>query len=584
MKRSFLLIAIVFSFMIGAFGQQPVPKTAIEIRSEGKSLLDQGKIDEAIKKFEESIKADPKDVNTLMALGSAYLQEKNYSKAEEAYRKAVTLSPENGMVNAALCASLGYQKKFDEALKACDDAYRLDPKSDSINAVRLETMFLSGKDAREVLRQLDLAVGNFHQSIIMLRSAANIYIAVRNYTYAATLLERLIGFEPNVAEYHGRLAEVYLRLARDTESLAEARKAIELDSSNPYGNYAMACIFYELGQYRDASDLFSRIPPNTRWLGDARRFLALSLGNLGHASEAADILIEIVQQNPKDIQLQYELAEQLLNSKRNREAVEIYTRIDQLAPNNLAVISGLGMANMNLANFDEAIYYFDKGLSLRPGMPELVELSRVSRARRNSASEIVEITESVNSNPKDVILLMKLGRRLAHLNRIEEADKYFQRIYELDAPQPEAYVLIGIAYSEAGQKNKAIDAYRRSLAKEENADAYLNLATVLSDQGKFDEATAAYEKFLKFRPNDAPGIMSIYAAHLEKAGKRREALTMYRRTLAIAPTDAISLFHAGILSLKLGEPDAAKTYLEALKTFDGDLARKLEACIRLRIW
>jgi hypothetical protein len=78
--------------------------------------------------------------------------------------------------------------------------------------------------------------------------------------------------------------------------------------------------------------------------------------------------------------------------------------------------------------------------------------------------------------------------------------------------------------------------------------------------------------------------MSIYAAHLEKAGKRREALTMYRRTLAITPSDGTSLFHAGILSLKLGEPDAAKTYLEALKTVDADLARKLEACIRLRIW
>lgn len=410
MIRPLLPFAIVLCLMISVFGQQPAPKTAAEISTEGQTLLKEGKIDEAIKKFEESIKADPKDVNTLLSLGSAYSLVKDYAKAEQAYKKAVTLWPENGMIQAALCGSLGNQRKFDEALVACEEAYRLDPKSDSVNAVRLETMFLSGRDPRTVLRQLDLAVANFHQSVLMLRSAANIYIAVRNYTYAATLLERLIDFEPNVAEYHGRLAEVYLRLARDTEALAEARKAIELDSTNPYGNYGMACIFYELGQYQEASDLFSKIPPNTRWLGDARRLYALSLGELGRSSESADILKELDRGNSTDIQLKYELAQQLADANRHEEAIELYSLLNKLAPNNIVILSGLGMSNMTLANFDEAVKYFDQALAIKPTQPELIELSRVAHVRQHLSVDIVEMLEEVKLNPNDVAALLILGR------------------------------------------------------------------------------------------------------------------------------------------------------------------------------
>lgn len=585
MRKHLLFVFVIVAVLtVSALSQQMPKETAAGLTNEALTLLNEGKIEESIKKFKDSIKLDDEQVKAFLGLGTAYLRMREHSKAEEAYRRAVALSPENAESNAALCASLANQRNFDEAQTFCDEAYRLNPESESVNAVRLETMLLSGRDPREVLRQLDLAVNNFRQSTMILKAAANIYIAVRNYAYAAALIERLIGYEPNVADHHGRLAQVYLHLARDADALAEARTAIRFDDTNPYANYAMGSIFYELGQYEEASEAFSKIPAGIRWLDDARRLYALCLGELGRPSEAADILKEVVQQFPQNIQFQFELANQLLNSKRYEEAIPVYLQIDQLAPNNVSIIGSLGMAYMNLAKFDEAVKYFDKALALKPEMWSVKELNRVAHVRQRLPVDVIEMEANVKADPNDIEALLKLGRAYAYLHRLNEAEKCFDKIYELDSPDPKTYQSIGIAYAEIGNSEKAMAAFRTSLSKGETAGAYLNLAQELSEHARFTEATEAYEKFFKLHTESAPAIMGGYAMHLEKAGKRREALEMYRRSLAIDPNDSVHLFRAGILSLKLGEPDAAKTYLETLKVADSDLARKLAACIRLRIW
>lgn len=584
MIRYTFLLLIALTVVIGVVAQQPAAKTAVEIRNEAIRLLGDGKIEEAIAKLEESVTADAEDPTAFMLLGSAYSRLKMFEKSEAALRKVIELTPENEMAHAGLCVSLGYQKEFAEAQQACDEAYRLAPDSEFINAVRLETMFLSGKNTSDVIRQLDIATAKYYQNTAILRVAVNIHMATRNFEYAATLLERLITFEPDVAEHHGRLAQAYLKLGRDVRSLAEARRAIELDNTDPFGNFAMGLIFYELGQYEEAAESFSRIPPETRWLGEARRLYALCLGNMGRPSEAADILAEVAEAGRPDVQLLYELGNQLLEAKRNTEAIEVLKRVDRSAPNNLPVLAGLGMANMNLANFDEAIRYFDLALALSPGNPLITEVARVSRVRRNSENELAKFLGMVEQNPKNGDLMLKIGRILGNLNRIDEAEPYFEKVWEFGLSDSKSYVWVGISYSEAGRLEKALEAHKRSLGKNDGPDGYVNLASVLSRLGRFDEATEAYEKFLEYRPNDAPILMGFYAEHLERAGKRRESLDMYRRVLAIEPTNDIALYRAGILSLKLGEREAAKTYLETLRSVNQTLAIKLEACIRLEIW
>src|SRR5690606_36154015 len=120
----------------------------------------------------------------------------------------------------------------------------------------------------------------------------------------------------------------------------------------------------------------------------------------------------------------------------------VYSRLDKSAPNNVVILAGLGLANMNLANFDKAVEFFDKALALQPTLPAIKELSRGSRVRQRSPGEIVEMTEIVKKDPDNAVVLVKLGMALAVSNRIDEAEEYFERVYALDISDPRAYVTI----------------------------------------------------------------------------------------------------------------------------------------------
>jgi tetratricopeptide (TPR) repeat protein len=128
--------------------------------------------------------------------------------------------------------------------------------------------------------------------------------------------------------------------------------------------------------------------------------------------------------------------------------------------------------------------------------------------------------------------------------------------------------------------DRALSILRKSFELGESPATYLNMAGILTKKGRADEASAAYAKVLELKP-DAPQTMKLYADHLRDNGKRREALEMYRRSLAITPTFGPTLSSAAILSAKLGELDAAKTYLATLKTVDPEVAARVESILVL---
>ncbi len=76
--------------------------------------------------------------------------------------------------------------------------------------------------------------------------------------------------------------------------------------------------------------------------------------------------------------------------------------------------------------------------------------------------------------------------------------------------------------------------------------------------------------------------MKIYADFLRDNGKRREALTMYKRSLEMLPNNAPTLFNAGILSAKLGDLTTARQYLETLKAADPPMAKILARFLKLQ--
>jgi Tfp pilus assembly protein PilF len=98
--------------------------TAIE---QGNRLWEEGKHEEAQKRFEEAVKADPKSVDAKMKLAGIQLTRLSYSGAILTYRDVLALDPKNAKAWMGMGMCYLHSGSREMARSAFEEALRADP-------------------------------------------------------------------------------------------------------------------------------------------------------------------------------------------------------------------------------------------------------------------------------------------------------------------------------------------------------------------------------------------------------------------------------------------------------------------------
>jgi tetratricopeptide (TPR) repeat protein len=139
-------------------------------------------------------------------------------------------------------------------------------------------------------------------------------------------------------------------------------------------------------------------------------------------------------------------------------------------------------------------------------------------------------------------LELQKGQQLQQQGETADALAAFERAVELAPRNPHAWVGLGIAAYETGDLKRSIEAYREALNLDETlAIAHNNMAYVLYDEGKVDEAVDEWEKAiddLPGSPTDVQGQADCWAGlaigYLAQ-DKRGKAIRTYRHAVNINP-------------------------------------------------
>lgn len=581
MSKSLILALIFLTSTIVA--QETSPDPAKIHFDKGLALTQEMAFEEALVEFEKSARLDPSQPATFVNMGSVLIELRRHDKAEDAFRKAISIEPQNGIIHSELCRSLSLQQKHAEAIAACDKGVELSPRSDRTELMRLVALQNAGRDPAQLQRMVDGAISRFRASEAILIFAIDYYFSTRDFRQALPLLETLVRDKPGVSKFHGVLAEVYLRIGRGEEAIGSARTALSLEPDNPYANYAMGHIFFELGLLDETIEAFEKVNSDDPRLDDSIYFQAIAESRRGRNDVALTLIRRLLEKDPQNLGFNYEYASKLSVLNRDAEAIRYYNRALAISPGNIDVISGLGMSQMMIGEFQQAISSFEELVRLRPDNENYKMFLAVARGRQTLVHRVPDLIKRFESDQQNAKLLADLISILVFSNRVTEADEYIQKLYAMDPSDDQVFVSLAISMSEAGKKDLAITAYERSLSKKENPAAFLGLASIYRERGQFEKASHAFAKVIELKP-DTPNIMKGYADMLRENGKRREALDMYKRSLALLPLNAPALFEAGLLSLKLGDRNAAITYLDILSTVDRRMASNLRRIISMRLW
>ena len=182
-----------------------------------------------------------------------------------------------------------------------------------------------------------------------------------------------------------------------------------------------------------------------------------------------------------------------------------------------------------------------------------------------------EYQRTLLDRPNYVYAIAGLGRVEAAQGNTDEAIKQLEKAIAI-MPMPEFVIALGDLYQTTGQQAKADQQYKlvatiEKLYRANGVDMDMEIALFNADHDQnLDETLGLARKAYANRPSIHGADALAWALH--KTGNDKEAQKYSREALKLGTKDALKLFHAGMIALKLGNDTNARDYLEQALTIN----------------
>ena len=334
---------------------------------------------------------------------------------------------------------------------------------------------------------------------------------------------QLIAQNPEKAELHARLGNLYAQQKQWQEAIASYQRAIKIDST-------IGRVYYNLANI---------------------------LSQIGEMKKAANNLYQGLQLEPSlaDYQKHCALAELLQSQQRPDKAIICFRTAIALKPDFLPAYQHLGELLTKQGRKEEALATYYQGMGQNPQNPQFhVCLAHALAARQRWRQARDRYQRALDLNPKLAIAYYGKGVVLCELEQYSEAIAAYQQAIKLQPKYWEAYHQLGMVWQQQQQWSKAVNAYEK--VRELNPQFILSLqrlSEVYSTLDKYDSAIDCYHKLVEIAP---------------KGSKiEQEALENYQKTIKTISNPTPQLYE------RLGKLLRAKSYFsEALTAFQKAIA------------
>lgn len=222
---------------------------------------------------------------------------------------------------------------------------------------------------------------------------------------------------------------------------------------------------------------------------------------LGTFESSRDAMIKLTEWVPDDFKAQFALGELYHGVNDAASASSAFEKAIQIEPNEAALYTRLGMAQMNL------------------GMPV--------NAERN-------FRKAIEMEGDDKPSMDFLAGVLQQTNREHEIPNLWKELVDKNPNNPVARAKYGVALVNAGREDEGVAAFEEGLKLEDPTIIKRFYAPVLAKREDFDRAMDFYEDCIEVAPNDVPLLLE-YSQTLKAAGREFEVPKVLRDVLNLNP-------------------------------------------------
>lgn len=287
--------------------------------------------------------------------------------------------------------------------------------------------------------------------------------AVKSYT-------GVLDIEPDNADAHFQLVQIYMTLKKPAQAESEALAAVNLDHNNKWYLEALASVFMGEGKAKEATETFrilvDKFPGNPDYY--------LNLAFLYTKFNQYESAIKVYDQFQKNFGIEEDVVETekdlLLRLNRFNDAVNEVHKLVEAYPGETQYM--LMEADLYRANKikDKAAEIYKKVLAIEPDNARaLLALSELGLQSGNT-QESMDDLKKIFANPK-VDIDTKVKILFPYLQFWEVKKEHKQDAFDLaeiltktHPDQPKAWAIKGDLYYLDSQNDKALESYLKSLA------------------------------------------------------------------------------------------------------------------------
>jgi protein O-GlcNAc transferase len=181
--------------------------------------------------------------------------------------------------------------------------------------------------------------------------------------------------------------------------------------------------------------------------------------------------------------------------------------------------------------------------------------------------------EILQAAPDHTDVLYLLGVIAHQTGQSAQAVELMRRTLAIAPDQARCYNILGLDLVVLGMADEAEASFRRAIALDESPDSYVSLGILWKQQGRLDDAIAAYQQALARSPAHAAAHYNFGNAYLAK-GQPGPAADCFRRAVESDPEHARALAALGQVLQTLARVEEAAPFLKravALMPDDADL-------------
>ncbi len=317
---------------------------------------------------------------------------------------------------------------------------------------------------------------------------------------------------PDSFQANYQLGKFLVDEGRPAESIAYLTRASVADPRDYEDHYELALAYYKAAGYAAAKSQLDSLfeeAANPQQKADLHHLLGQTDEKMGNSLAAVRELQSAAELNPSEPHL-FDWGSELLLHRAAEPAIEVFTKGSALFPSSVRMLTALGAAWYALGSPENATLTLCKASDLNPEDPNpYLFIGKVQATEAMPSPALAQRLErfaklqpqSALANYYLAVSLWKDRKSASDDDTLNKVESLLIKSVQIDPKLGEAYLQLGLVYTEEKHADKALSAYRQAIAATPDlAEAHYRLAQAYwraNDSSKAQAELQQYERISK---------------------------------------------------------------------------------------